>query len=126
MHRLHKKTQNKKYLFRKNRYFHVWIKYLSDCRFELCQNQEVQQNQDAKDNAVITEDFEVFALDIVHQEFDGKDGNHESHNHAHQQCDNFRSREREAEFQQLQQTGTEHDGDCHEERKFCGDFAVHA
>ena len=73
MHRLHKKTQNKKYLFRKNRYFNVWIKYLSDYRFELCQNQEVQQNQNAQDNAVITEDFEVFALDIAHQEFDGKD-----------------------------------------------------
>ena len=109
-----------------NRYFYVQVKYLSNYRFSLCQNQEIQQNQGAQDNAVVTEYLEVFALDIAHQEFDGKDGNHKSHNHAHQQCDNFRTRERKAEFQQLQQAGAEHDGDCHEERKFCGDFAVHA
>lgn len=68
-----KKRKIKNTCSKMNRYFNVWIKYLSDYRFELCQNQEVQQNQDAKDNAVITEDFEVFALDIAHQEFDGKD-----------------------------------------------------
>lgn len=92
----------------------------------LLDDQEVKQHQQAKDDAIPSEDLEVVFFDILHQEFDNDDWWNECSNQTDDQNQKFSRWEDETEFQQLEQWSAEHDRDCQEERELCGNGSWNA
>ena len=49
----------------------------------LCENDRVQDHDDAQHNAVPAKGLEIVLADIAHEELDGKDRDHKGHDHPH-------------------------------------------
>ena len=65
-------------------------------------------------------------FDKVHEETDGKDRHEEGHGQSDNKIEDFPSRKAEAELDQLEKAGPEHDRDSQKEGVFGGQLAVHA
>ena len=59
------------------------LSFLSLSFKRLCENDRVQDHDDAQHNAVPAKGLEIVPADIAHEELDSKDRDHKSHDHPH-------------------------------------------